>query len=256
MNVDGKVPPPPRLPTGLIALARGLPLLQASTSRGTKPRAAEPEEATRAWRPDRAWLQPDPQSASASDFAIAANEETVVRAINLKDPCLFRSEPPPAPVQHADSEWPADDTATIEFVGALTGLNLDEAQPVTPAIHSGEEKASLYRPLRSHLPPEEPTDEFETAAGPTETKVLSPGPPKVIIAPAVLADSAPDPARTEATKRRRGRRGADTKLGLSLCLLGGLSLAVSAASWHPKIGAMTHEAYARVAGAVSSLLHK
>src|SRR6476659_7422410 len=100
MNLDTKVPPPPRLPKGLIALARASHRPPASTPRGAELRASrEPEEATRAWKPDRALLQPGPQPASTSDFSLAADEQTMVGRANLNDPSLFRSEPPAAPVQ-------------------------------------------------------------------------------------------------------------------------------------------------------------
>jgi hypothetical protein len=258
MNLDTKVPPPPRLPKGLIALARASHVPPASTPRGAELRAArEPEESTRAWKPDRSLLQPDPQPAKASDFALAADEQTMVGRVNLNDPSLFRSEPPAALMQDAKNEWAADEETMIEFVGSLTDPNLDEAQPAPASIWGdGDEKTRLYKPQRSHLSPEEPTDEFEAAVPAGETAGVGAGPPKVIIAAAVLADSAPDPARAEATKRRRGRRTADTKLGLSLCLLGALALALSVAWRHPRTAPATHHAFAKIAAVVSSLRGK
>jgi hypothetical protein len=243
MNVDTKIPPLPLPPKGLIALARASHLPAARV---------EPEESTRAWKPDRALLQPDLQPSTASEFELAADEQTVIGKINLRDPSLFRSEPPPGPVQEAKAAWVAHEETTIEFVGALTGLNGDEAQPA-PGSACGEEMTTFYRPQRSHLSPEEPTDEFEAVT--PEAPVVGAEPPKVIIAADVLADSPPDPTRAEATKRRRGRR-ADTKLGLGLCLLGGLALALSAAWRHPGTAPVTHDAFAKVAAAVSSLQGK
>jgi hypothetical protein len=254
MKLHVKVPPPPRLPQGLIALARPSHPPRASTFQGPELRASvEPVEATRAWKPDRALLQPNPLPTSASDFEHAADEQTMVGAINLNDPSLFRSQPPPALIQGAQTEGVADEESTIEFVGSLMDPNRDEAQPSV----WGEEKTRLYKPQRSHLPPEEPTDEFDAAAALEETALLGPEAPKVIIAPAVLADSEPDPARAEATKKkRRGPRGADTKLGLSMCLLGGLALAFSAAWRHPRTAPVTHHAFATVAAVAAGLLHR
>lgn len=257
MNWNTKVPPPPRLPKGLIALARTSshpPTKTPVPVRAPLRAIVEPEEATRAWKPDRALLRPERQPANASEFALAADEQTAVGAIDLRDPSLFRSEPPAAILRETNAEWAAQEDTTIDFVGSLAGFDRDEPAATSASI-SGEEHTTLYKPQRSHLPPEEPTDEFEAALPPGESKLV-PGPPKVIIAPAVLADAAPDPARAESTKRRRGRRGADTKLGLSLCLLGGLALALSAASRHPKTAPVTHDAFARVAAAVSGLLGK
>lgn len=252
MNLDTKIP---RLPQGLIALARASHLPDASTSPGSEVRTTgEPEEPTRAWKPGRALLQPEPQPASASDFALVDDEQTVVGATNLRDPCLFRSEPPVAPEQAAKPEWAADDVTTVEFVGSLTGLDRGEAQPAMGSAWL-EEKTTLYKPQRSHLPPEEPTGEFEAAAAPQDA-VVGAELAKVIIAPAVLAGSAPDPARAEATKRRRRRPGADTKLGLALCLLGGVALALSAAWRHPRTAPLIQDAFAGVVAAVSSLQGK
>jgi hypothetical protein len=212
----------------------------------------EPVEATRAWKPDRALLRPDPQPTGASDFAHAADEQTMVGATNLNDPCLFRSEPPPAPIQDANVECVEDEEASIEFVGSLMALNRHDAQPTSVW---GEENTRLYRPQRSRLSEAEPSEEYEAAVAPGEAAVLGPEPPKVIIAPTVLADSAPDPARAEATKKkRRGRPGGDSKLGLTLCFLGGFALALSAAWRHPKTAPVTHEAFAKVAAVAASLL--
>ena len=216
----------------------------------------EPNEATRAWKPDRTLLQREPQPASASDFECAANEQTMVGAINLNDPSLFRSEHPPALMQDAEAESSEDEEASIEFVGSLMDPNRDEAEPGEMSVW-GEEKTRLYKPQRSRLPPEEATDEFDAAAAPEGTALLGPEPPKVIIAPAVLDDSEPDPARAESTKKkRRGSRRADTKLGLSMCLLGGLALAFSAAWRHPRTAPVTHHAFATVAAVAASLLHR
>jgi hypothetical protein len=215
----------------------------------------EPVETTRAWKPDRALLQPDPQPASASDFSHAADEQTMVGAINLNNPCLFRSEPPPSPIQEANVEWVENEETTIDFVGSLIDPNRDEAPP--PMASSWGEETTLYRPQRSRLPPEEPCDEFDAAVAPGEAAVLGPDTPKVIIAPAVLADSAPDTTRAEATKKkRRGQRAADTTLGLSMCLLGGLALAFSVAWRHPRTAPVTHEAFAKVAAVTASLLRR
>src|SRR3954471_18167308 len=129
MNLNTKVPGPPRLPKGLMALVRAPQVPDASTPRGAGPRTiVEPEEATRAWKPDRALLRPNPQPAGASDFALAADEQTLVGAINLKDPCLFRSEPPAALIEKAKDEWVADEETTIDFVGSLTNFNRDDEQ--------------------------------------------------------------------------------------------------------------------------------
>jgi hypothetical protein len=255
MKLHVKVPPPPRLPQGLIALARPSHPPHASTSQGAELRAsAEPVEATRAWKPDRALLQPNPLPTSASDFEHAANEQTMVGAINLNDPSLFRSEPPPALIQGAQTEGVADEESTIEFVGSLMNRDRDEPEAEVASVW-GEEKTRLYKPQRSHLPPEEPTDEFDAAGASEETALLGPAPPKVIIAPAVLADSEPDPARAEATKKkRRGQRAVDSKVGLSMCVLGGLALAFSAAWRHPRTAPVTHDACARVAAVAISLL--
>jgi hypothetical protein len=253
MNLDTKIPPPPRPPKGLIALARTQQLPDSSTPRRA---VAEPEEHTRAWKPDRALLQREPQP--ANEFALGADEQTVIGAINLNDPSLFRSEPPPAPspsTQENVEEFAGEDSS-IEFVGPLASFNRDE-EPPAPASVWGDEETQLYRPQRSHLsPPEEATDEFEAATAPEEGVVVGAEPPKVIIAPAVLADSAPDPARGEATRKRRARAGTDTKLGLALCLAGGVALALSVAWRHPKTAPRTHEAFAKVAAAVSSLQGK
>jgi hypothetical protein len=253
MNLNTKIPPPPRLPKGLLALVRGPRLAEASTPLGAKPRAiAEPDESTRAWKPDRSLLQPARLPASKSAFALAADEQTVVGATNLRDPSLFRSEPPPALIAEAMDDGATREDTTIDFVGALTSFSLDEPQPTTASV-CGEEHTQLYRPQRAHLPPEEITDEFEAAVAPEGASVVGPEPPKVIIAPAVLADSAPDPARAEATKKRRTQRGTDTKLGLALCLLGGAALALSVAWRHPRTAPLTHDAFAKVAAAVASL---
>ena len=256
MKVHIKLPPPSPLPLGLIALVRVSHPPHPSPSQGAERRGmVEPVEATRAWKPDRALLQPNLPPAGASDFAHAADEQTMVGATNLNDPCLFRSEPPPAFMQDATVECD-DEESSVEFVGSLIDLNRDEAQPTTASAWA-DEKTRLYRPQRSRLPPEEPSDEFEAEVAPGEARVLGPEPPKVIIAPAVWADSAPDPARAEATKKkRRGRRGADTKLGLSMCLLGGLALALSAAWRHPRTAPATHEAFAKVAAVAASLLRR
>jgi hypothetical protein len=212
----------------------------------------EPVETTRAWKPDRSLLQPNPQPTSASDFSLAADEQTMVGAINLNNPCLFRSEPAPAPVQDAKGEWVDDEETSIDFVGTLVDPNRDEAPPTMASVWG--EETTLYRPQRSRLPPEEPCDDFEGAV-PEEATELGPATPKVIIAPGVLADSAPDPTRAEATKKkRRGQRAADTKLGLCMCLLGGLALAFSAAWRHPRTAPVTHEAFARVAAVAATLL--
>lgn len=257
MKLHVKVPPPPRLPQGLIALVQASRSPHAATSESAERRAImEPNEATRAWKPDRTLLQREPQPVSESEFECAANEQTMVGAINLNDPSLFRSEHPPALMQDAQVECVEDEEASIEFVGSLKNLNEDEAQP-TEASAWGEEKTRLYKPQRSRLPPEEATDEFDAAVAPEETALLGPEPPKVIIAPAVLAGSEPDPARAEATKKkRRGPRGTDTKLGLSMCLLGGLALAFSAAWRHPRTAPVTHHAFAKVAAIATSLLSR
>ena len=246
--------PPPHLPHGLVALARGSHPPHASTSQDAQLRVmVEPVEATRAWKPDRALLQPDPQRTGVSDFSHAADEQTMVGAINLNNPCLFRSEPPPPPIQDADVDCVENEETTIDFVGSLMDPNRDEARPTMASIWG--EETTLYRPQRSRLPEEEPCDEFEAAVAPGEATVLGPHTPKVIIAPAVLADSAPDPTRAEATKRkRRGPRGGDMKLGLSMCLLGGLALAFSAAWRHPRTAPVTHDAFTKVAAVAASLL--
>jgi len=223
--------------------------------RAATPRAAEPEEATRAWKPDRSLLQSQPPPANASEFALAANDQTMVGATNLSDPSLFRSEPPAAPAEDAKTEWAADEETVIEFVGSLADPHREEPRPAMASM-SGEEKTALYRPERLRLTSEELTDEFVAADAAGEAQLLDAGPPKVIIAPAVLADSAPDPARAEATKRRRGRRDADTKLGLMLCLLGGVALALSIAWRHPRTAPMTHDAVSRIAIAISRVLDK
>src|SRR5688500_8911431 len=211
MNLDTKIPPPSRPPKGLMALARTQPLPEVSTPLRA---IVEREEQTRAWRPDRALLRPALQPASEGEFALAEDEPTVIGSINLKDPSLFRSEPPPALTPEAEVEVGDDEGTTIEFVGSVTSFNGEDAQPTPPSV-CGEEETKLYRPQRSYLaPPEEATDEFEAAAPPAEGAVVGAEPPKVIIAPAVLADSAPDPARSEATKKRRARPGTDTKFGV------------------------------------------
>jgi hypothetical protein len=249
-----KLPPSSRLPNGLIALARASHPPEASTSQSAElPCMVELVEATRAWKPDRSLLRPDPLAADASGFERAADEQTMVGATNLNDPCLFRSEPPPALTREPHADDVEDDEASIEFVGSLANLNRDEAQP-TMASAWGEEKTQLYRPQRSRLAPQESCEEFEADVAPGEARV-GPAPPKVIIAPAVLADSAPDPARAEATKRkRRGRPRSDNKLGLSMCLLGALALAFSAAWRHPRTAPVTHGALARVAAVAANLL--
>lgn len=249
MNPHIKIPPPARLPKGLIALVRAPHVPEASTSLRAERRAnVEPEEATRAWKPDRSLLRAEPQPANASAFTLAADEQTVIGSTNLKDPSLFRSEPPPALLQEDGLGWAAHDDTTVDFVGSLTDLYGDEAQPELAA----GEKTTLYKPQRPHLAPEEPTDEFDAAGAAGEPRVVGAEPPKVIIAPAVLA-GAPDPARTEATKKRRARHGSDTKLGLGVCLLGGVALALSVVWRHPRTAPVTHEAFTRVAAAVSSL---
>jgi len=252
VNVDSQIPPPPRLPKGLIAMTRAR-LPDASTPVGTvRGHGVEPEEQTRAWKPDRALLRQQPQPANTSDFSLAADEQTVIGAINLKDARLFRSEPPPAPIQEAEAEPLEHEESLVEFVGSLTGFNRDEAESAMDSAWG--EKTTLYKPQRSHLPPEEPTDEFEAATvAPGEAEMVGAEPRKVIISPAVLAGSVPDPARAEATKKRRARPGTDTKLGLWLCLLGGAALALSIAWRHPKTAPVTHDAFAKVAAAVSSL---
>ena len=256
MKLHIKLPPPSRLPHGLIALVRASHPPHASASQAAEPRGmVEPVEATRAWKPDRSLLQPDPPPTSASDFTHAPSERTMVGATNLNDPCLFRSEPPPRLIQGANVEDVDDEEASIEFVGSLSGLNRDEEPPPTASVWGNEENTRLYRPQRSRLSQEEPCDEFEPEVAPEESAVLGPEPPKVIIAPAVWADSAPDPARAEATKKkRRGRPGADTKLGLTMCLLGGLALALSVAWRHPRTAPATHDAFAKVVVVASSLL--
>ena len=176
----------------------------------------------------------------------------MVGRTNLRDPSLFRSEPPPALIQDAEDEAAEREDTTIDFVGALAEYNRDEAHPAAASAW-GDEHTQLYRPQRSHLPPEEATDEFEASVPPGDAPVVGPEPPKVIISFGVLADSAPDPARAEATKKRRPRRGTDVKLGLALCLLGGGALALSVAWRHPRTAPVTHEAFAKVAAAVSSL---
>src|SRR5215216_305026 len=139
MKLHVKVPPPPRLPQGLITLVQASRSPHAATSPTAEPRVImEPHEATRAWKPDRTLLQREPQPASASDFACAANEQTMVGATNLNDPCLFRSEHPPAPMQNAPAECVEDEEATIEFVGSLTDLNRDDAEPRVMSVW-GEE---------------------------------------------------------------------------------------------------------------------
>jgi len=215
----------------------------------------EPVEETRAWKPDRSLLRPDPPPTSASDFSNAADEQTMVGAINLNNPSLFRSEPPPPPIQRGKGESVENEETTIDFVGSLMDPNRDDTPPPMASLWGEETK--LYRPQRSRLPPEEPCDEFEAAVPPEDDAVLGPATPKVILAPAVLADSAPDPTRAEATKKkRRGQRGADTKLGLSLCLLGALALAFSAAWRHPRTAPAMHDAFAKVAAATASLLRR
>lgn len=227
-------------------------LPDASTPVGTMRGASvEPEEQTRAWKPDRALLRQEPPPASASDFSLAADEQTVIGAINLSDERLFRSEPPGPLIQEVEAERLEREESLVEFVGSLTGFNGDEAQSAMDSAWG--EQTTLYKPQRSHLPPEEPTDEFETAVAPGEAEMVGAEPPKVIIAPAVLADSAPDPGRAEPTRKRRARPGADTKLGLWLCLLGGAALALSIAWRHPRTAPVTHDAFAKVAAAVSSL---
>lgn len=253
MKLHVKVPPPPRLPTGLIALVRTSNPPHASPSDSAEPAGiAEPVEATRAWKPDRSLLQTNPQPTSASDFSLAADEQTMVGVLNLNDPSLFRSEPPFAPNSGGDVDGLEDEGTTIDFVGALADFDQDEA---TPASVWGEENTRLYKPQRSRLPPEEPDDEFDTELAAADAASLGPGPPKVIIASAVLADSMPDPTRAEATKKkRRGRPGTDTKLGLYLCVLGGLALAFSVAWRHPRTAPVTHVAFARAAAVAASLL--
>jgi hypothetical protein len=254
VNPDTKIPAPGRLPQGLIALVRAPRLPDGSTPLcAERPAIVEPEEATRAWKPDRALLRAGPPPANATDFTLAADEQTVVGAANLRDPCLFRSEPPPAPVEEQDVEWDTHEDTTVDFVGSLSDLNRPEAQPATA---SGE-KTTLYKPQRSHLAPEEPTRQFEAAGASGKARMVGAEPPKVIVAPAVLAGSPPDPARTEATKKkRRARQGTDTKLGLALCLLGGVALALSAAWRHPRTAPATREAFTRIAAVVSSLQGK
>jgi hypothetical protein len=229
--------------------------VNGSTPSSAKPRAvAQPEEQTRAWKPDRALLKAAPLPASDNGFALAADEQTVVGAINLRDPSLFRSDPPPPHPQDAadgSAEREREDT-TIDFVGALADFDRDEAQATTASAW-GDEHTQLYRPQRSHLPPEEATDEFEASSAPAEAPVVGPEPPKVIISSAVLADSAPDPTRAEATRKRRARRGSDTKLGIALCLIGGGALALSVAWRHPRTAPVAHEAFAKVAAAFSSV---
>lgn len=255
MKLHVKVPPPPSLPRGLIALVRTR-LPDASTAaRAEQPAAPEPVEATRAWKPDRALLQPNPKPTGESDFAHAADELTLVGAINLNDPSLLRSQPPPAPSQDASVEGVEDEDTTIEFVGSLDP-DREEAQPTTASVW-GEEKTRLYRPQRARLVPEEPSNEFEPVEASPEATLLDPGPPKVVLNAAVLADATPDPARAEATKKkRRGRQNTDTRLGLFMCLLGGLALALSAAWRHPRTAPVTHDAFARVAAVAASLLSR
>ena len=180
----------------------------------------------------------------------------MVGASNLNDPRVFRSQPPPAPVQEAQVEWPADEEpdeeTVVEFADSLANLNQDDARPAMAPMW-GEEKTRLYKPQRAHPSSEEPTENFVVVGAPGEPNMMVTGLPKVIIDPAVLADSPPDPARSEATKRRRGRRGADTRLGLGLCLLGWLALALSIAWRQPRIASLTHHALARLATAISSV---
>lgn len=257
MKMHVKAPPPPSLPQGLFALVRTSHPPHASTSPDAEPPpVAEPVEATRAWKPDRTLLQTGPQPASTSDFEHAADEQTMVGVINLNDPSLFRSEPPPALGQEARVEGVDDEQTTVDFVGSLMDIDRDEARP-TMASLSGEEKTRLYRPQRSRLAPEQPSDEFDAEMASAEATLLGPQPPKVVLAAAVLADSAPDPSRAEATKRkRRGRQDNDTKLGLCMCLLGGLALVLSAAWRHPRTAPVTHDAFAKVAAAATSLLSR
>jgi hypothetical protein len=215
----------------------------------------EPVEATRAWKPDRSLLQPEPLPTSGSDFSHAADEQTMVGAINLNNPSLFRSEPPPALIRAGNVEWAESEETTIDFVGSLMDPNRDDTPPPMASVWG--EVTTLYRPQRSRLPPEEPCDEFEAAVASEDAAALGPATPKVILAPAVLADSAPDPTRAEATKKkRRGRPGTDTTLGLSLCLLGALALALSAAWRHPRTAPATHDAFAKVAAVTASLLRR
>lgn len=257
MKRQAEFPPSPRLPQGLSDLVRGSHLRPAQP---VEPRAiVEPNEATRAWKPDRALLQREPQRASESEFASAAEEQTMVGASNLNDPCLFRSEPPPAALQNAPAKCSdGDDDVVIEFVGSLMDPNRDERDEAQPTMASvwGDEKTRLYRPQRSHLTPQEPSDEFDEVLAATDAAARSPEPPKVIISPAALADSAPDPTRAEATKKKkkhRARRGGDTRLGLAMCVVGGLALAFSAAWRHPRTAPVTQHAFARATAVAAGL---
>jgi hypothetical protein len=257
MKPQVKVPPPPSLPQGLIALA--MPQARpAARSPAAEPRTvAEPIEATRAWKPNRDLLQNDAQPEPPSDFANTADEPTMVGAINLNNPSLFRSAPPPGPAEDADLEGREDEGATVEFVGALAALDRDDAESAA-ASRGGEEQTKLYRPERTRLEPEETTDEFEAVGGAEDAPSLGPAPPKVIIAPAILTETGPDPSRSEATKKKKRQRRAlphnESKLGMGMCLLGGLALALSVAWRHPKTAPATHEALARAATVATQLL--
>ncbi len=206
-------------------------------------------------------LETQPQATGSSEFADAADEQTMVGAANLKDPSLFRSQPPPALTQDEGAGGVEDEDATeettIEFCEGLLDRDRDAAQPKT-ASAGDDDKTRYYRPQREYLTPEDASEELDTAGDSEMTRVLGPQPPKVILAADVLADAAPDPARAEATRRkkRRWRQNTDTKLGLSMCLIGGLALALSAAARHPKTAPITHDAFARVAAVAASLLSR
>jgi len=247
MASNKKVAPVPCPPKGLIALARasGTSVPPGDPKKPAAP--AEPPEQTRHFRPDRTLLEPPPQVESASSFADAADEQTMIGVVNLRDPRVFRSEPPPpAPIENGETE-----ATTIEFVGAVSGFGEEKAGlPVTERAWLSDEKTTLYRPQRMHLPEEEHTEEFELE--PTDDEHFSgPVPPKVIVAAEVLAGLPLHPGRTEQTKKRRGRGRVGGKLGVALCLCGGLALALCAAWRYPGAMPMARGALVRVATVVA-----
>jgi hypothetical protein len=247
MASNEKVPSTPCIPKGLIALAR---VPRTSEAPGNPPPAASPaaaEEQTRIFQPNRALLEPSQQLEPMASFADAADEQTIIGVANLGDPRVFRSEPPPAPAL----ENIASEATTIEFVGALSGFGDEESRaPVTEPTWASDEETTLYRPRRSRLPPEEPTEEFELETNADE-QLSGPVPRKVIVAADVLAGLPLDSARAEHTKKRRGRGGVGGKVGFALCLCGGVALALSAAWRYPSALPTAHGALTRVAGVVT-----
>lgn len=253
MKPQVKVPRSPRLPQGLIALVAPRPRTPPS-ERAEARAVAEPIEATRAWKPNPDLLHTAPQPEVLSHFESAADEPTMVGVIDLNDPSLFRSAPPPAPEDDADLGCGDDAGEVVEFVGVLAALSRDEAQP-TGARSEGDEQTKLYRPQRTRLAAEETTDEVEWLETAEEAPALGPAAPKIIIAPAVLAGAGLDPARAEATKKkRRALPGNDSKVGLGICLLGVLALALSVAWRHPRTAPLAHDALTRAGAAATSLL--